>query len=123
MNQHASRGKDPVPADGAAHPVPAPSARAPRRKRPRVISEPRRLEPRTELTGSYARLPRPETVEQADARSRSASPSAARQDDGPSGAQDPLADLRAKDEDPAGWGEKPEDLAERMKRDKPPHWG
>lgn len=89
-----------------------------RKRRPRVISEPQRLPVRTELTGSYARLPRPDQVEAATANSATAArqmPTAA--------AADPLAGLRAKDEELAGWGEKTEDLVEQMKREKPPHWG
>jgi hypothetical protein len=34
-----------------------------------------------------------------------------------------LAEFVAKDQDPRMWGEAKEDLAELMKREKPPHWG
>ena len=97
------------------------AAAAPRRKRrPRVVAQPQHLPVATELTGSYRQLERPASVDAALANSQAANEPGTAQ--GP-GAGDPLSQLRAKDEDPAGWGEKPDDLAEGMRREKPPHWG
>lgn len=90
-----------------------------RKRRARVISQPQRLNVTTELTGSFSSLPRPESVERANANSTTAE----RYQPAPPKPTDPLGDLRAKDEQPTGWGETPEDFSERMKREKPPHWG
>ena len=110
MNQPAS--------DESGAQPPEPRRRTARR---RVVAAPASLQVSTELTGSYAPLPKPENVEQAMAHSHSAQqPTAAA---APTGVSDPLGALRAKDEDPAGWGESREDLGEAMKREKPPHWG
>jgi len=109
----------PPPSDGAVQPAPSGTGR--RKRRPRVVAQPQSLEPKSELTGSYRKLQRPSSVEQALAHRHSASTSAGDASPEPSG--DPLAGLRAKDEDPAVWGEAKEDLAERLRREKPPHWG
>ncbi|WP_159609850.1 hypothetical protein [Glutamicibacter sp. JC586] len=95
-----------------------------RRKRPRVVAPPQHLEQRVQLTGSYTPVPHSESVDRAVAGSQSADgnfPSASAKNSQRSG--DPLADLLAKDQDPRSWGDAKEDLAEHMKREKPPHWG
>ena len=86
-------------------------------KRPRVIAPPQQLSVKVELTGSYTPVPVVASVDRALASqlAPSSKPSA------PSG--NPISELRAKDDDPRQWGENVEDLAESMKRDKPPHWG
>lgn len=95
-----------------------------RRKRPRVVAPPQHLEQRVELTGSYTPVPHSDSVDRALARPQAAgsdgstiSTSKAKR------SLDPLADLVAKDQDPRNWGDAKEDLAELMKREKPPHWG
>ncbi|MGO2053257.1 hypothetical protein CIK76_01475 [Glutamicibacter sp. BW80] len=96
---------------------PAGGKPAGRVKRPRVIAPPQQLSVKAELTGSYAPVPAGESVDRALAASRDGSTENAEQP------KNPLAELRAKDDDPRMWGEPAEDLAEAMKRDKPPHWG
>lgn len=95
---------------------------APRKKRARVIAPPQHLQARVQLTGRYAPVPHSASVDEsaanscpADAIADAARP--AKQ------TRDPLAGLRAKDDDPRLWGDAAEDLAEAMKREKPPHWG
>ncbi|WP_313812757.1 hypothetical protein [Glutamicibacter sp.] len=84
-----------------------------RTKRPRVIAPPQHLSNPVALTGSYTPVQHSKSVDEALAKSQhpKAPP------------EDPLAGLRAKDEDPHGWGDGTEDLIEAMKREKPPHWG
>ncbi|HJX77818.1 hypothetical protein [Glutamicibacter sp.] len=86
-------------------------------KRPRVIAPPQQLSVKVELTGSYTPVPVVASVDRALASQLAPSTK--------TGAKttDPLAELRAKDDDPRQWGDNVEDLAESMKRDKPPHWG
>ena len=95
-----------------------------RRKRPRVVAPPQHLEQRVQLTGSYTPVPHSASVDRALATGQSAdgtsSPATTNQSKSTS---DPLADLVAKDQDPRSWGDSKEDLAELMKREKPPHWG
>lgn len=95
-----------------------------RRKRPRVVAPPQHLAARVQMTGSYAPIAHSESVDRALAGPQPASPA------GEPGSQrparrgsDPLSELVAKDQDPRNWGESKEDLAELMKREKPPHWG
>lgn len=86
-------------------------------KRPRVIAPPQQLSAKVELTGSYTPVPVVASVDRALATGLppSTKPSAK--------TGNPIAELRAKDDDPRQWGDNVEDLAESMKRDKPPHWG
>jgi len=95
-----------------------------RRKRPRVVAPPQHLEQRVQLTGSYTPVPHSASVDRALASPQSADGSTA--DAGANPARrnaDPLAEFVAKDQDPRLWGDTKEDLAELMKREKPPHWG
>lgn len=95
-----------------------------RRKRPRVVAPPQHLTARVELTGSYAPVPHSKSVDRALAGGQSGDSSAeAIAARAKKRATDPLAELLAKDQDPRNWGEDKEDLAEMMKREKPPHWG
>ncbi len=93
-----------------------------RTKRPRVIAPPQHLPNPVKLTGSYTPVAHSESVNEAIANTLPADTTAA-QAAGKSAHRDPLAGLRAKDEDPRGWGDTSEDLMEAMKREKPPHWG
>ena len=92
-----------------------------RRKRPRVVAPPQHLRTAGPLTGSYAPIADEQLAQRAErntfAAGSEASVSAHEQE------RDVLGGLRAKDDDPKAWGEKTEDLAEAMKREKPPHWG
>lgn len=92
-----------------------------RRKRPRVIAPPQHLESRVQLTGSYAPVPQVDSV--VHALAESAVDPVAQRAARPRQAGDSLAEFRGKDEDPRLWGDASEDLAELMKREKPPHWG
>ena len=95
-----------------------------RRKRPRVVAPPQHLAARVELTGSYTPVPHSESVNRALAGPQSASaPENTMAAAAKKRTTDPLADLLAKDQDPRNWGDSKEDLAETMKREKPPHWG
>ena len=95
-----------------------------RRKRPRVVAPPQHLAARVELTGSYIPVPHSESVDRALAGPQSSGNSENMTAAGAKKrATDPLADLLAKDQDPRNWGDAKEDLAEMMKREKPPHWG
>jgi len=95
-----------------------------RRKRPRVVAPPQHLEQRVQLTGSYTPVPHSDSVDRALAEPQAAagSPTGAAGRT-PQRSADPLAEFIAKDQDPRLWGEAKEDLAELMKREKPPHWG
>lgn len=86
-------------------------------KRPRVIAPPQQLSVKAELTGSYTPVPVVASVDRALASGLAPSTKTGAK------TSDPLAELRAKDDDPRQWGDRVEDLAESMKRDKPPHWG
>lgn len=97
----------------------APEAEPKPKRRRRVVSQPQSLNVTTELTGSFNSLPRPQSVEQAEVNSTTA----ARYQPSPPQAADPLAGLQAKEDELSGWGEKTEDLSERLNREKPPHWG
>lgn len=88
-----------------------------RRKRPRVIAAPQQLPVKVELTGSYVPVPATEQVDRALAGRLAPSSKL------PRTSGNPLTDLRAKDDDPRQWGDQEEDLAQSLKRDKPPHWG
>ena len=112
-------GAEPLPAAGEQRRDPQP---APRKKRARVIAPPRHLQARVQLTGSYTPVPHTSSVDESSANSRPAS-SIAQAASPAKTTRDPLAGLRAKDDDPRLWGDAPEDLAEAMKREKPPHWG
>ncbi|MHC6177224.1 hypothetical protein [Glutamicibacter sp. X7] len=94
---------------------PVSAAQPARRKRARVVAAPTHLQQAAELTGAFTPIEATEAVQKAQARrgQLSAEPAPA----------DPLGQLRAKDEDPRGWGEATEDLAESLRREKPPHWG
>ncbi|MEG2424751.1 MULTISPECIES: hypothetical protein [unclassified Glutamicibacter] len=95
-----------------------------RRKRPRVVAPPQHLTARVELTGSYAPVPHSDSVNRALAGHQPAETSAAAMASrAKQPAADPLSELLAKDQDPRNWGDAKEDLAEMMKREKPPHWG
>ena len=86
-------------------------------KRPRVIAPPQQRSVKVELTGSYTPVPVVASVDRALAWQLA--PSSKRS----AATGNPISELRAKDDDPRQWGESVEDLAESMKRDKPPHWG
>jgi len=95
-----------------------------RRKRPRVVAPPQHLEQRVQLTGSYTPVPHSASVDRALADPQSADgPASATARNPAQRSADPLAEFVAKDQDPRMWGEAKEDLAELMKREKPPHWG
>ncbi|WP_404286090.1 hypothetical protein [Glutamicibacter arilaitensis] len=81
-----------------------------------MVAPPQQLSVKAELTGSYAPVPAGESVDRALAASRGGAPAAKEP-------RNPLEELRAKEDDPRMWGEAAEDLAEAMKREKPPHWG
>ena len=95
-----------------------------RRKRPRVVAPPQHLEHRVRLTGSYSPVPHSDSVVRALAEPQAAagSPTGAAGRT-PQRSADPLAEFVARTRT-RDCGAKPkEDLAELMKREKPPHWG
>ncbi|WP_345470082.1 hypothetical protein QMQ05_11205 [Glutamicibacter ectropisis] len=95
-----------------------------RRKRPRVVAPPQHLEQRVQLTGSYTPVPHSASVNRALAEPQSADGTTSDATGNKSQrSTDPLAEFVAKDQDPRQWGDATEDLAELMKREKPPHWG
>lgn len=109
---------EPAPGDPAVAAAGAP--RPARAKRPRVIAPPQHLQARVQLIGSYAPVPHTAAVDESTANARPAKSMGERTR---AAGGDPLAGLRAKDDDPRLWGDATEDLAEAMKREKPPHWG
>ena len=93
-------------------------AQSSRPKRPRVVAPPQHLPTKVELTGSYAPVAHSASVDSALANALPADATTGKS----AKSSDPLAGLRAKDDDPRMWGDTSEDLAEAMKREKPPHW-
>ncbi|MFJ2620664.1 hypothetical protein [Glutamicibacter sp. NPDC087344] len=93
-----------------------------RRKRPRVIAPAAHLQARVQLTGSYQKVSPAAAVDESIAKARSAASLAPAAHPASTGG-DPLAGLLAKEDDPRFWGDSTADLAEAMKREKPPHWG
>ena len=90
-----------------------------RAKRPRVVAAPQHLPVAAQLTGSHAELKAAAKAAEAAAAALPATQLAAEANTRSAGTLD---SLRSKDQDPAGWGEKDEDLAAALKREVPPHW-